>query len=143
MSGRKSKLVWSAAVALMSMNMATFAANCNCCCKQLNVYGYDQLGGAGTKCWGFDRTIVLEGLVVDSGNCLQNGIPTGRNTLRWEFYGCDLLCVGRNPDGFADPNPLQEAEGDIPDSAVTSGVWEEDNCVTPEGSEPPPGNGCG
>jgi hypothetical protein len=138
-------LIWLVAVVWISMNTVGYAVNCNCCCKALNRYGYDPDGAGAmpTKCWGFDRFGVLEGLIVDAGVCIQESKPTGVTTTRWEFYGCNLLCLGRLPAGFADPNPLQEADGDIPDTAVNAGTWEEDNCGEPDASAPPPPNGCG
>jgi len=110
----KKLLVWCGIVSWSAMNTIAFAVNCNCCCKVVDTYGYDPGGGAATSCWQFEDGTSLQGLVVDSGVCIQEDFDLGMDTSRYSFSGCDLVCVGRNPDGFTDPNPLQEATGDAP-----------------------------
>jgi hypothetical protein len=118
------------------------AANCNCCCKVIDVYGFDPGGGADTKCWKFEDGSALQGLVVDSGVCIQEDHDTGTDTERIEFEGCELMCAGRNPDGFMDPNPLQEATG-TPPMGAPSVMWRIWDCREPGPEDPPPQNPCG
>jgi len=91
------------------------------------MYDYNPGGGAQTHCWSADLLGVFEELVVDSGVCIQIAQPTGNTCLMWDFEGCDLICSGRNPNGFDSPNQLQEATGMIPGNALEYGTREEDN----------------
>lgn len=134
-------LVGLVLVAWSAMTTVTLAVNCNCCCKVVDVYGYDPGGGAATSCWKFEDGSSLQGLVVDAGVCIQEDFDTGMDTDRILFTGCELMCVGRNPNGFDDPNPLQEATGEPPAGAPES-RWRIMDCrEPPEGQVPQ--NPCG
>jgi hypothetical protein len=137
--------VYVAVVAWVLMNTVGMAANCNCCCKAINMYGWDPGGGGATNCFGLDGYGYRDGIVVDSGVCVEAMKQNGNSCLQWQFQGCEMMCTGRFPADFNDPTALQEASGDIPGNAIAVGTYPEGDCLIPdfENGDVEPSNKCG
>jgi hypothetical protein len=124
------------------MNAVVVGVNCNCCCKQVDAYGYDREGDLGTICYGYDHGSALPGIAVDSGTCLHTAQEQDLQAAYYIWYDCELACVGRLPAGLEDPNPSQEVFGGPGENTEFVGLRTVYYCVNPGPSDPEPVTTC-